>query len=230
MMNSKQKTFRQCLRRGFSMVELLAVIAIISVMAVLIGVALGGGNESVALGNAQRIASSIFQSARSVAVLKQTPTRVIIYGDNGSQTDPSKFLRYIGVVYDDPDTAAVDWVGVNAGTYLPEGVYFMPDSRPSSLVDATGGNMQSSNFNNSSSTDNISFPVRSGAAENFYYYEFDSNGMSENPGGTFVIHSGRKSGEDEVTVDNEFAVAGFAIRRIGGVTLFNDYEEIDALN
>lgn len=210
------------------MVELLAVIGIISIMAVMIGVALSGGGQAVALGNGQRVAASIFQSARSVAVLRQTQTRVIIYADQGSSTDPRKFLRYMGVVYEEP-LGSDNWVPVNTGTYLPEGVFFIPETIPSGLdASEAGGSLMRSSVND---TFSVSFPTTGQTADAFYYYQFDSNGMSDNPGGTFVINGGRMASDFpvEVAIENPFLVAGFAIRRMGSVTLFNDWDEINAI-
>lgn len=224
------------------MVELMAVIAIISIMAVIIGVGLGGGNESVALGNAQRISSSIFQSARSIALLRQTNARVIIYADQGAQTDPRKFLRYMGVVYDDPETPnTVDWIPANQGTYLPEGVFYIPPgaNTTTGLTDATSSTdpILASKFNEQSEIGganpfSVSFPVTGGTAEQFYWYEFDDKGMSNNPGGTFVLNAGRVISDNpiEIGIENQFAVAGLAIRRIGGVILTDGYEEVDGAN
>lgn len=242
MFKSKSEFLRGT-RRGFSMIELLAVVGIISVMAVIIGVSLGGKNESLSVGNGQRIASSVFQSARSIAVLRQAHTRVIIYRDHAN--DPQKFLRYMGVVYLKDgvnllDATVDDWIPANQGTYLPEGVFYVPDD----VVGLTGVNIDTSDYGNDllvsdpnysgTSTMSAKFPVvGSSSSEDYYFYQFDKNGMSDNPGGYFVINAADTGfdGTDE-TVDfkNPLTVSGFAIRRIGGVTLFSDYEEVQSLS
>lgn len=217
------------------MIELLTVVAIISIMAVLIGVGLGGGNETVSIGNGQRIASSIFQSARSIAVLRQTETRVVIYGSQGSNTDPRKFLRYMGVVYKDADSTSKtfgEFIPANQGTYLPEGVFFTPDPIPANVVhDATNTLMSS----NKDTPADVSFPIKGGTDESFYYYEFDKNGMSENAGQTFVLNAGRvksEGGSDgvEIEIENPYAAAGFAVRKIGSVILISEYEGLEKAN
>lgn len=234
-------------RKGFSLVEMLAVIGIIGIMAVIIGVSFTGTNETVALGNAQRIGASVFQSARSIAVLRQQPTRVIIYADHGE--DSKKFLRYMGIVYlsenaTDPENPAPgDWIPANQGTYLPEGIYYIPEGGATDTTGLIADNLEggvdllTSNpkYDKSSATDimEASFPIVGGTNNDFYFYEFDANGMSENPGGNFVINAGSitldGNGDEAVEITNPFAVAGFAIRRIGGITLFSDYDEIQAL-
>lgn len=220
-------------RKGFSMVELLTVVAIISVMAVIIGTALGGGNETISLGTGQRVASGMFQSARSIAILKQTETRVLIYGDQVSDTDPRKFLRFMGIVYNDPENPG-NWLPAVQGTYLPEGVFFIPPTAPEELKDRTTGSTsyEKSKFNNGATNPmSVPFPVTTGTAENFYWYGFDANGNSQNAGGTFVLNAGRVlSDAPEIGIENPYATSGLAIRRIGGVILMNDYEEIQEAN
>lgn len=220
-------------RRGFSMVELLTVVAIISIMAVIIGSALGGNNESLSLGTGQRVASSMFQSARSIAILKQTQTRVIIYGAQGSNTDPRKFLRFMGIVYDeDQDPSNPSWVPAVQGTYLPEGVFFIPAGSATGLSDVSGGSMEKSDYNNTGTQPlSVAFPVTTKTADDFFWYGFDENGNSQNAGGTFVLNAGRVTSDaPTIEIENPYAARGLAIRRIGGVILMNDYEEIQAAN
>ncbi|MBC2594314.1 prepilin-type N-terminal cleavage/methylation domain-containing protein [Ruficoccus amylovorans] len=223
--------------RGFTLVELLAVIGIIAVMATVIGVSLGGGNASASLGSSQRIAAGVFQSARSIAVLKQTQTKVVVYESGDTGIDPGKYLRFLQVIYKTTDSSGADvWVAANAGTYLPQGVYYVPrtggfDSSVLTIASetATGGAMTS---------DNVTFRPVEGSTVSVrvtgYVYEFDSNGLSNNNGDTVVFAAGTVSGYDgttgapRLTFDNQYAVTGFYIRKTGSVILadFDDLNNI----
>jgi len=164
-------------RRGFTLIELLVVISIILIASSIIIVGTGGG-EGAKLSSAQRIVSGIAQGARGQAILKNAPTRLIIYSENNVDGDPEKFLRYFGIVYyteDDPSTNATDpgWLAATQGDMLPEGVYFDPS-------------LSSDNGWPSSSAMNLDYPRRTvgantdrdtgGGSEEYYYYEFNSNG------------------------------------------------------
>lgn len=240
---SMKRVSRMC-RRAFTLVELLAVIAIIGALAVVVTFTFDGGNESYALGNAQRIAASVFQSARSIAVLKNTETRVIIYrgGSTGGRNDSNKQLRYMGVIFKNKQTD--EWQPANSGTYLPDGVYFVPPNPGGAgnafgFVAGTSGELKESAITYvGDSSDNrfdysVSFPSVDGDLDSWFFYEFDNRGLSLNPGALFVVAAGERvapSGGNvahSITFENQYAVAGFAVRKMGGVTLFTDYEDIE---
>lgn len=231
---------------GFTLLELLAVITIIGII---VGFSLGikPNGEGYALGNGQRIAASVFQSARAIAVMKQTDTRVIIYrgGSTADRNDASKQLRFMGVVY----RSKVDgqWLPANAGVYLPEGIYFIAPSAKSSgvpyyFVTDMDNAMRVSDIKyipHSSAPDYethflVSFPTAQGPHHDaWFFYEFDSRGLSRNPGALFVLAAGDKvePGSAHVSYSvnfpNAYAVAGFIVRKIGGVVHFTDYEDIE---
>lgn len=244
------------LASGFTLVELLAVIAIIGVLA---GFALGirPSGEGYTLGNGQRIAASVFQSARSISVMKQTETRVIIYrgGGSGNRNNTSKQLRYMGVLYKAKakDQTDARWLPANAGVYLPDGVYYIaPNMNDSGVpyyfvnhidVGVRESNINSmfsssNNLNNTSLMDDgnhfsASFPTADSTdTDSWFFYEFDQRGLSRNPGALFVIAAGERvePGSDNVDysvrLPNPYAVAGFVVRKMGGVVHFTDYADI----
>lgn len=234
------------LRRGFSLVELLAVITIIAIMAAVIGVAIKP-NEGASLRSAQSAATSMFQAARTVASMRRTEARVIIYKDGAGEDREQKFLRYMGVVYwgdRTPNNGSdnFEWIPANSGMYLPSGVYYIPDGSVGTMVVQGDEVAEEIQVSDEAPTANIRFPVTTGDADEWYYYSFDDSGSARSTmdasgnndsfaGRAVVFASGDldpTAGEPRVVVNNEFSTAGFVIRRIGGVLALNEYDQVDA--
>jgi len=220
-------------RRGFTLIELLVVISIILIASSIIIVGTGGG-EGAKLSSAQRIVSGIAQGARGQAILKNAPTRLIIYSENNVDGDPEKFLRYFGIVYfdgQDPDNpqAGEGWVAGTQGDFLPEGIYFDPNGGPA----GGGGNPWPGD------TMNLEYPRRSPQPESgpsYYYYEFSSNGtMAQGHANSWlVLRAGElrllNDGNLGITFtaeDNELLRSALIFRRVGSTTKVDDPADIN---
>tara|TARA_B100000989_G_scaffold256152_1_gene205227 strand:+ start:9 stop:659 length:651 start_codon:yes stop_codon:yes gene_type:complete len=210
-------------KSAFTLIELLVVISIILIASSIIFIG-GGGGDGAKLSSSQRIISGIAQGARGQAILKNSTTRLIIYSDLASNKDDEKKLRYIGIVYED-NTNPGKWFAATQGTYLPEGIYF---------------NEALSKEFPASSKMKINYPRQSaqssGSGEEYYYYEFNSNGtMATNYDNTWLaIQAGTlkpKSGGllevDFTEIENEGLKAALIFRRVGTTTLVSDPTDIE---
>jgi prepilin-type N-terminal cleavage/methylation domain-containing protein len=135
------------LARAFTLVEMLVVVALIGILAALVGFSLTGGTQGMSLANAQRGLLSMIRAAQAAAQVHNTRARLIIFSDqrNWESGDTataanvnSKILRQYGVIYassDDPNLTGdgsatgkpyYTWTAFNDGAQLPEGIYFVP--------------------------------------------------------------------------------------------------------
>lgn len=219
-------------QKGFTLIELLVVIGIIALMAGALGVALRDSGGSASLGSAQRTLGGLFQSARSLAVLKQTHTAVLIY----KGPDVDRALRYAEVVFYNKDrvnaggTPDPRWETSGQGTFLPQGNFFVPPDTPD-ILDGSPNAYSSSSWRSTNDTvtsaqlggiSTAKSTVVPASNAEWYAYYFDPSGFSKNPGNRVLIGLGRFASPEKLAFDNGNVGRGFDIRRLGSVTYFND--------
>lgn len=202
-MQSLGKPLRLRRRRGFTLVELLTVVGVLSFLMVGLGILFADtGSSTVGLKNARLNVGSVINNARSFASLRGVHTRVIIYDDSADATKQGKRLRLLGVVSQD-ETG--DWRAVSNPVTLPDGVYFVPPSV--NLTDANGATVVPSKIYNTSSGTfdrmTLRYPTASGSNrspnEDYIYIEFTPEGRCLNANSTLMfVSASRGSATDSL--------------------------------
>lgn len=216
---------------AFTLVELLVVIAIMSILMAAGAIGLGGmGGKGVTSGVAT--AESLFDEARSVAVGQQTRARVLVAKD--LKNNPADNLRRIVVAAAelDPNTglekSPESWVVASRGVALPDQTFFSQDYSKKDQANSTGV------------LEEMTLSGAKAAYEgNYFYYEFNSQGICTTPGAGFVIGNGSRgvtktADKPRVNSSGKSDFGGFVIWRNGRTSVFRSPAQIasgiDSLN
>ena len=180
---------------AFSLLELLVVIAIIAVVASVGVMALGGPGGRAPQGGAA-VASSVFNLARTEAIMRGTDTLVLI-DTTYNAAKPDNYLRRMTVaVVDSNLTPLTRW------TTLPTGAYFNQGLSESGSTNFSG---------------NPQLP-----SGTYAFYRFKSNGQIDNTSGSrFIVSPGTVNGGtfQEIGTGKRY---GFKIHKMGKLTFYDD--------
>jgi len=207
-------------RYGFSLVELLTVIAIISVLMTVAVVGIGGLLAGKGVTTAVSTTEAVFAEARTLAMGKLTHAAVLVSIQDPTNMDT--YLRRLVVAYKeiDPETKqpANEWTLASRGVTLPEKVYYSQTLSKKDYKTGSGG------------MDKVSLGgtnVKRDYQGEYLIYEFNAEGICTTPGASFVIGTGtRIAGSNEprprVNSSAKRDFGGFVIWRNGSTSLFRN--------
>lgn len=218
-------------KRAFTLVEMLVVIAIISILMTVgsIGISSMGG-KGVTSGVAT--AEALFDEARATAVGRNLRSCVLVAKTLTNK--PDEDLRRIIVAYEEtnadgtprnPSSATPNWVLSSRGVVLPEQTFF---SQQFSRKDhQSGGALEEI-------TDSKIVAVKGAYRGNWFIYEFNSQGIIKTPGASFIIGSGGRNlskpsttSAPRVTAAAKRDFGGFVIWRNGRTSVFRSPEQMN---
>ena len=215
--------------KGYTLIELLVVLGLMTIAFSFV-VVNTINNDGMSLKSSQRILSAVAQGAKGQAIMNQSPSRLIIYADQGDDSDKNKYLRFFGIVTQDPNNPR-KWIAGTEGTYLPKGIYFMP--KLSEMANGRNKRIGKMYLEYPRIQSKFSDP-RYG--EEYYYYEFNANGtMAVDFVNTWLVFGAgnlepKGNRQLDVSFENpslEALKSALIFRKVGSTTLVTDSEQIN---
>jgi len=218
-------------RRGFTLVEMLVVIAVVSILMTAAAIGINGlGGKGVV--SAVATAEGLVNEARSTA--KSRSIRSCVLVARSLTNNPADDLRRILVAYEQVDATTGEpiagpdqeptWELSSRGTLLPEKVYF---SEALSRLDHESASGEIPTVTLST--------VKSNYQGEYFIYQFNNEGICLSAGSSFVIGSGSRSitqsaasSPPVVTAAGRRDFGGFVIWRNGGTSLFRSPDQVAA--
>jgi hypothetical protein len=201
-------------------VELLTVIAIISVLMTVATVGIGGLLAGKGVTTGVSTSEAVFAEARALAMGKVTNAAVLVSIQDPTNMDT--YLRRLVVAYKEVDPLtnkqSEEWTLFSRGALLPEKVYYSQMLSKKDHASGAGGMARISLGGTN---------VKRDYQGQYLIYEFNAEGLCTTPGASFVIGTGtRVVGSSEtrprmiISAKRDFG--GFVIWRNGSTSMFRN--------
>lgn len=208
---------------GFTLVEMLVVIAVMSILMTAGAIGLGGAGGNPVT-SAVATTESLFDEARAIAVGQRTNARVMIAQNLTNK--PEDNLRRVIVMYEELGTDGLPktnptWALSSRGTVLPERAFFSQNFS-SQDHEASGAAPKIETLNSG---------VKAPYYGSYYTYVFNAEGICTTPGASVVIGSGARNAKNptdqpRVTSDGKRDFGGFVIWKNGRTSIFRSPDQI----
>lgn len=202
---------------GFTLVELLVVIAVVSILMTAGAIGLNNLSAGKGVGSAVSQSEAMFHFARQAAVANNTNSRVLIAKSlaGSGQRHPDDLRRILVAIFNAEEN---QWELTDRGEFLPANVFFSQE-----YSTAPSGNIPSGTI-----------PGLSAAfSGEFFYYEFNSEGISTTPAAGFVVGSGvwppGDTNRPRVARRGERDFGGFVVWRNGRTSMYRSPSQIQNL-
>lgn len=210
---------------GFTLVEILTVIAIITILMAAGAIGIGNLNAGKGVTSAVATCESLFEEARTIAVSKRCKARVMIDIDDKANDN---YLRRVVIAHQkinkDGSVDENTWVLASRGYDMPKGTFF------SKVYSKENGNSISEESMTLVRVDpeTNNDTVLTAYTGKYAYYEFNGEGIFEDAGSSFVVGAGvRPKGQEPKTTKGAARdFAGFVIWRNGRTSVFRSPNQI----
>ncbi|TAG09163.1 MAG: prepilin-type N-terminal cleavage/methylation domain-containing protein [Verrucomicrobia bacterium] len=224
MKNPHRSLIAHRCRSAFTLVEMLVVIAIMSILMTAGAIGLGGmDGKGVTSGVAT--VEALVNEARGLAVSQGTESRLLVAQTLTST--PADNLRKIVIVTrtrkaDGSPEETERWQLASRGVTLPDQTFFSVRFSKKNHT-GTPTALETMSLNGAD--------IKQLFRGNYYYYEFNAQGLPKDPGSSFVIATGARPSvmpqpPPRLTAAGKRDFGGFVIWRNGNTSIFRSPEQI----
>jgi prepilin-type N-terminal cleavage/methylation domain-containing protein len=216
-------------RKGFTLVELLITMMVIMIISGLVLTAVGGNDGQNQLNSGISRADSIFSLARSTAISRKSPVRVLVCNDSSLTNEYLRFLavyRLVSRTDDGGPQPEEEWEPIMLGEYLPSQIYVdIAQMNPGDLFSWNPGAAATSSIVNSETITTVA-QVSGGVSGNWIVFDFHANGTAVNPMRRFVVGRALEAANPLNVVPSTYLRAGFTLFRSGKVVHFQSPQHL----